>query len=77
LYFRFFSASFCTTFLSAGIATFISTHVFSFLLLITIFGLFVVTSLSVCTAWFHDTITSCCSHIGLGVCVLFVCGFDA
>ena len=31
LYFNFFSASFCTTFLSAGIATSISVHVFSFL----------------------------------------------
>ena len=30
LYFNFFSASFCTTFLSAGIATSISVHVFSF-----------------------------------------------
>ena len=29
--FSFFSASFCTTFLSAGIATSISVHVFSFL----------------------------------------------
>ena len=30
LYFNFFSASFCTTFLSAGIATSISVHVLSF-----------------------------------------------
>ena len=48
LYFNFFSASFCTTFLSAGIATSISVHVFSFLSLIIISGLFAVTSLSVC-----------------------------
>ena len=48
LYFNFFSASFCTTFLSAGIATSISVHVFSFLFLIIISGLFAVTSLSVC-----------------------------
>ena len=34
LYFNFFSASFCTTFLSAGIATSISVHVFSLLFLI-------------------------------------------
>ena len=34
LYFNFFSASFCTTFLSAGIATSISVHVFSLLLLL-------------------------------------------
>jgi len=33
LYFNFFSASFCTAFLSAGIATSISVHVFSFLFL--------------------------------------------
>ena len=50
LYFNLFSASFCTTFLSAGIATSISVHVFSFLFLIIIFDLFAVTSLSVCTA---------------------------
>ena len=50
LYFNFFSASFCTTFLSAGIATSISVHVFSFLFLIIISGLFAVTYLSVCIA---------------------------
>ena len=38
LYFNFFSASFCTTFLSAGIATSISMHVFSFLFLIIVSG---------------------------------------
>ena len=53
LYFNFFSASFCTTLLSAGIATSISVHVFSFLFLIIISDLFAVTSLSVCTALFH------------------------
>ena len=53
IYFNFFSASFCTTFLSAGIATSISVQIFSFLFLIIISGLFAVTSLSVCTAWFH------------------------
>ena len=36
LYFNFFSSSFCTAFLSAGIATYISVHVFSFLFLIII-----------------------------------------
>ena len=35
-YFRFFSASFCMIFLSAGVATSISVHVFSFLLLNTL-----------------------------------------
>jgi hypothetical protein len=39
LYFNFFSASFCTTFLSAGMATSISVHVFFLLFLIIIFGL--------------------------------------
>src|SRR5215475_11756837 len=39
LYFNFFPASFCTTFLSAGIATSISVRVFSFLFLIIISGL--------------------------------------
>jgi hypothetical protein len=48
LYFNFFSSSFCTAFLSAGIATSICVHVFSFLFLIVISGLFAVTSLSVC-----------------------------
>jgi hypothetical protein len=61
LYFNLFSASFCTTFLSAGIATSISVHVFS--------GLFAVTSLSVCTAWFYNTATSPSSYTGLGMCV--------
>jgi hypothetical protein len=34
LYFNFFSASFCTTILSAGVPTCISMHVFSFALII-------------------------------------------
>ena len=53
LYFNFFSASFCTTFLSEGIATSVSVHVFSILFLIIISGLFCVTSLPVCIALFH------------------------
>ena len=69
LYFNFFYASFCTTFLSAGIATSISVHVFSYLFLVIRSGLFAVTSLSVCTAWFHNTVTSATSHTGLGLCV--------
>ena len=36
LYFNLFSASFCTTFLSAAIATSISVHVFSFFIIIII-----------------------------------------
>ena len=47
LYFSFFSSSFYTTFLSAGIATSISMHVFSSLFLIFISGLFAVTSVCV------------------------------
>ena len=70
LYFNFNAASSsCTTFLSAGIATSISVHVFSFLFLIIISGLFAVTSVSVCTAWFHNTVTSPSSYTGLGTCV--------
>jgi hypothetical protein len=47
LYFSVFYASFCVTFLSAGIATSISMHVFSLLFSIIIFGLFSLTSLYV------------------------------
>ena len=53
-----------TTMLSTGVATFIST-----LCLILISGLYVVTSLSVCTSWFHNTVTSSCLHTGWGMCV--------
>ena len=77
LYFNFFSASFCTTFLSAGIATSISVHVFSFLFVIIISGLFAVTSLSVLTAQFPNTVTSLFIHWLRQVCVPFVCGFNA
>ena len=73
LYFNLFSAFFCTTFLSAGIATSISVHVFSFLLLIIISGLFAVTSLSVCTAWFHNTATSPSSYTVCTICLWFQC----
>jgi hypothetical protein len=37
------------------------------LFLIIISGLFAVTSVSVCTPWFHNTVTSSCSHTSLGV----------
>ena len=69
LYFTFFSASFCTTFLSAGIATYISVHAFPLLFLIIISGLFAVNSLFVCTAWFLNTVTSPSSNTFLGMCV--------
>jgi hypothetical protein len=60
-------------------------HDFSFLFLIIISDLFVITSLSVYTPWFRNTVTSSCSHTGLGVCVCvcvcvfvyYVCHFDA
>jgi hypothetical protein len=39
------------------------------LFLIIISGLFAVTPLPVCTPWFHNTVTSSCSHTGLCVCV--------
>jgi hypothetical protein len=58
LYFNFFSASFCTAFLSAGNATSISVHVFSFFVFKYYIGLFTLTSLSVCTAWFHNILAS-------------------
>ena len=48
LYFSCFFVGVGITFLSTGIATFISMHVFSFLFLIIICGLFAVTFLSVC-----------------------------
>jgi len=48
VYFSFFSASFCITFLSAGKTTSISKHVFSFLFLIIIPNLFAMTSPSEC-----------------------------
>jgi len=73
LYFNFFSASFCTTFLSADIATPVSLHVFSFLFLIIISSLLAVTSQSVYTAWFHlwhlplHTLAWAC------VCVCIIC----
>ena len=53
LYFNFFSASFCTTFLSAGIATSISVHVFSLLFLIFIADLFAATSLCVLLYYYY------------------------
>jgi hypothetical protein len=40
LYFNFFSASFCTTFLSAGIATYMCVHDFSFFFFLMIMLLF-------------------------------------
>ena len=60
LYFNYFSASLCTTFLSVGIATSISVDVFSFLFLIA--GLFAATSLYVWTSWLHNTVTSPSSY---------------
>jgi hypothetical protein len=69
LYFSLLSAHVCMTFLSAGIATSVSVRLFCFFVLIFISGLFAVTSLSVCAAWFHSTVTYCCSHTGFGVCV--------
>jgi hypothetical protein len=47
-------------------------HVFSLLFWTIMSGPFAVTSLSVCTPWFHHTVTSSCSHTGLGV-LLCVC----
>jgi len=69
-----FSFFFFMTFLSAGISTSISMHVsFSFLFLIIISGLFAVTSLSGCTAAFHNTVTSHHSLVCVCVCVCAIC----
>jgi len=82
LYFNFFSASFCSTFLSACIATSISVHVLSFLFLIIISGIFAVTSLSVyclipqhCDIslfihWFGHVCTICLWFQCLRLCIL-------
>ena len=54
LYCGFFSASFCTTFLSAGIATSISMHVFSLLCLIVISGIINITTIDTATDYDRD-----------------------
>ena len=54
LYFSFSSASFCTTFLSAGTATSISKHVFSLLCLIIISGIISITVIDAATDDDHD-----------------------
>ena len=46
---------------------------FLFLFLISISGLFAITSLSECTAWFRNTVTFCCSYTGSCVCVCACC----
>ena len=73
LYFRLLSASFCTTFLCAGIATSISVHTFSFLFLIIISGLFAVTSLSVCVLLDSTTLWHLPLHTLAWVCVCTIC----
>ena len=73
LYFSFFSPSFCSTFLSTVIATSVIMHVFSFLFLIIIYVLFSVTSLCVCTARFHNSVTPSCSYTDMGARVSTVC----
>jgi hypothetical protein len=65
--YSFFSASFCTTFLSDGIDTSINKQVLSFLFLIIMSGLFSKTSLSVLPPWFHKTVISSCSVTDLGM----------
>ena len=69
LYFSLFSAACFMPFLCASIVTSISMRVFSFLFLIIIPGLFLVTSLSMCTSCFHNAVTSSCLQPGLGVLV--------
>jgi hypothetical protein len=68
LYFNSFSASFCITFLSNGIATFINKKILPFLFLIIIMsGLFARTPLSACTPWFHNAVIPSCSVTDLGM----------
>ena len=69
LYFNFFSASFAQHF-CLRVLPHLPECIFSlFLFLVIISGLFVVTSLTVCTAWFHNTVTSPSSYTGLSMCV--------
>jgi len=69
LYFNFFSAAFRSTFLSAGIATSISVHVFSFFVFNDYIWPICCNFSAVFTAWFHNTVTSPSSYNGLGLCV--------
>jgi hypothetical protein len=69
LYFNLNSASFCTPFLPARCATSISVHVFSFFVFNYNILLYAVNSLSVCTAWFHNAVTSSYSGFGMCLCV--------
>ena len=66
LYFNFFPLPFAQYF-CLRVLPHLSVCMFSILFLIIISGLFAVTSLSVCTAWFHNTVTSPSSHTGLGI----------
>ena len=70
LYFNFFSVSFCTSFLSAGIATSISVHVFSFLFLIIMSGLLAVT---LCVPLDSTTLWHLPLHTLAWACVCTIC----
>ena len=77
LYFNFFSASFRTTFLSAGIATSISVHVFSFF----VFNYYIwpiCCNFSVCVYFLipQQCDISLFIHWLGHVCVPFICGFS-
>jgi hypothetical protein len=76
-YFSLFSASFCTTFLCAGIATSISVHVSSFF----VFSYYIwpiYCNFSACVyPLTMEYLISCCSCTVLCVCAPFVCCFDA
>jgi len=65
LHFIFYSASFCITFLSAGMTTSISKHIFFFLFLIIMSNLFAITSLSASL----DSLTVSYLHVHMVVCV--------
>jgi hypothetical protein len=66
LYFNLFSVSFCIAFLSDSIVTAVSKQIMSLFLTI-MSDLFARTSLSVCTPWFHNTVTPSCSVTDLSM----------
>jgi len=76
LYFNLFPLPFAQHF-CLQVLPHLSVYMFSlFLFLIIISGLFAVTSLSVCTAWFHNTVTSPSSYTGLGMYVYHLSMFS-
>jgi hypothetical protein len=77
MYFNFFSLSFARYFCLPVLPHQSILHILFFLIIIS--GLYAVTSLSVCNAWFQSTVTYPSLYPSLGMCVYitFVCRFDA